>query len=189
MVTASCLLIVFVLAGFYADIRTHKLPNTLTLSGVALGLANGFLTPALQSGNAASGGRFFAEGWQGLLASAQGMAVGFAIMFVLYLFGALGAGDVKLFAAIGAFMGAPFAIESSICSILYAGAIGLSILIGKKLLFARLGSVIFGIIGFVGWRDTTVLRMKKSEMLRFPFMYAVLPAVLTLLARQGGWWA
>src|SRR5436190_21606514 len=73
----------------YMDVRYRRIPNKLVLltllSGVAL--------------------HTFFEGWQGLLASLSGMALAFGIMFLLHLFGTMGAGDVKLFAAIGAVVG------------------------------------------------------------------------------------
>ncbi len=46
------------------------------------------------------------QGWDGLAFGLKGLAVGFGLLFIPYLFGAMGAGDVKLLAAIGSFIGA-----------------------------------------------------------------------------------
>lgn len=46
-------------------------------------------------------------GWPGFSASLTGMLVGFAAFIVPYLFGIMGAGDVKLMAALGAWLGGP----------------------------------------------------------------------------------
>ena len=47
----------------------------------------------------------YAHGVEGLLAGGQGMLIGFVILYGLFWIRVLGAGDVKLFCAIGAFMG------------------------------------------------------------------------------------
>ena len=47
----------------------------------------------------------YAHGVEGLLAGGQGMLIGFATLYGLFWIRVLGAGDVKLFCAIGAFMG------------------------------------------------------------------------------------
>src|SRR6185295_17646662 len=74
----------------YYDVRYRRIPNPFVLATLVSGLAI----------NAIAGGL------PGVLASLAGCALGFTLMFVLHVFGAMGAGDVKLFAAIGAVMGA-----------------------------------------------------------------------------------
>src|SRR5258706_4003267 len=71
------------------DFRYRRVPNWLTLSGVLLGIGlNAFLfeTP-------------------GLWASFRGLGLAFLIYFPLYLLRGMGAGDVKLMAAVGAIVG------------------------------------------------------------------------------------
>ena len=81
--------IVFVAAFF--DIRYKRVPNWLTVPGVILGIAlNTFLS-------------FFPTA--GLLYSLKGLALAFGVYFVLYLLRGMGAGDVKLMAAVGAAAG------------------------------------------------------------------------------------
>jgi len=57
------------------------------------------------------------EGRDGFMLALAGLAIGLAILLVPYLFGALGAGDVKFFAAVSAWLGlAPmFTILTSAC--------------------------------------------------------------------------
>jgi prepilin peptidase CpaA len=71
------------------DLRSRRIPNWLTFSLVISGLAvNGIgIGPA-------SGGSAF-----------LGFLVGFTLPLVLFLLGALGGGDVKLLAGVGAWMG------------------------------------------------------------------------------------
>jgi prepilin peptidase CpaA len=83
-------LLALVLGAALYDIRYRRIPNWLTLPGVLVGL--GLNT-------------FLYQGWPGLRVSLLGLVVGFGIYFVLYALRAMGAGDVKLMAAIGSLVG------------------------------------------------------------------------------------
>lgn len=71
------------------DYRTKKIPNWLTVSAAVLGLAY----------------NSFAPGGLGPLAALAGLAIGFALLLLPWLLGGGGMGDVKLLAALGAWMG------------------------------------------------------------------------------------
>src|SRR6266849_729256 len=49
--------------------------------------------------------RGLVEGWAGLSGSSLGVLFGFGVMLVFYLMGGMGAGDVKLMAGVGAWLG------------------------------------------------------------------------------------
>jgi prepilin peptidase CpaA len=72
------------------DLRTRRIPNWLVVPFLLAGLAISFFAPPPGTGP-----------WNGL----AGMAVAAAIMTPLYLLGAMGMGDVKLCAALGAWVG------------------------------------------------------------------------------------
>jgi prepilin peptidase CpaA len=72
------------------DVRTRRIRNWLTLALAASGICNSFLMTAATTPAQAG----------------LGLLVGFAIPFVLFALGALGGGDVKLLAGIGAWLGA-----------------------------------------------------------------------------------
>jgi prepilin peptidase CpaA len=76
-------------AGAFIDLRTRRVPNALTLPFAVLGLAAAV------------------SGWSGLTMSAAlfGLLLGLVFMLPGYVFGATGAGDVKLLAAVGAWLG------------------------------------------------------------------------------------
>jgi prepilin peptidase CpaA len=83
------LLGLLVAAAIY-DVRFRRIPNWLNVAGVVLGLAvNWYMGPP--------------EG--GILFALQGLGAAFAVYFLLYLLRAMGAGDVKLMAAVGALLG------------------------------------------------------------------------------------
>jgi prepilin peptidase CpaA len=83
------LLALLVAAALY-DVRYRRIPNWLTVSGVVLGFViNGLIGVP--------------EG--GLLFALQGLGAGFGVYMVLYVLRAMGAGDVKLMAAVGTLVG------------------------------------------------------------------------------------
>jgi prepilin peptidase CpaA len=86
------------------DLHSRRIPNLLTFgaAGAALAIA------------AATGG-FAAARW-----SLAGWAVGLAIWLPIYALGGIGAGDVKLMAAIGACLGPAHTIPAA----LYAAIVG-----------------------------------------------------------------
>jgi prepilin peptidase CpaA len=61
------------------------------------------------------------EGWAGLTDSALGVLLGFGILLILYLMGGMGAGDVKLMAGVGAWLGAWLTFAVFLASALAAG--------------------------------------------------------------------
>ena len=81
------LLVVAAIAVF-TDVRERRIPNWLTVSGVAIGLT----VSAMELG-----------GFPVL--AFLGVVVALAIGFPMFALGAFGAGDAKLFAAVGAFVG------------------------------------------------------------------------------------
>jgi prepilin peptidase CpaA len=71
------------------DLRSRRIPNWLVL-------------PFMVAGICVSG---WLHGWPGIGHSLSGLAVGAAVLGVLYWLGGMGMGDLKLCAAIGAWVG------------------------------------------------------------------------------------
>ncbi|BBL23102.1 MULTISPECIES: A24 family peptidase [Comamonas] len=87
----SLLLLLLLLAAAICDLRSRRIPNALTFGGAAIALLY-----SLTSSSHHGGGFFWALG---------GMCLGLVLMLPLYLLRAMGAGDVKLMAMAGAFLG------------------------------------------------------------------------------------
>ncbi|NEW06494.1 prepilin peptidase [Paenibacillus sp. SYP-B3998] len=157
------ILFIFITIAFVIDVRKSILPNMLTLGGVLAGYSY----------------HFFIHGWNGLKFAFLGSITGFIVLLLLYALGALGAGDVKLFAAIGALMGVSFIIQCMVYSILFAGIIGLFLLLVRKQVVATSHKLKnwFTAIAVYGDKETLV-NMKRQKNLKFPFMYAVVPGVV-----------
>jgi prepilin peptidase CpaA len=88
------LLLLLVLPAAVFDYRERRIPNWLVLTGLLMGIAmNSFLTydtPSMTTG---------------LVFSLEGLGLAFVVYFPLYLLRGMGAGDVKLMAAVGAIVG------------------------------------------------------------------------------------
>ena len=82
------------------DLWKFKVYNALTLPVLGAGLLYHTIT----------------GGFPGLLASLTGIAFGFGILITFYVMGGVGAGDVKLMAAIGAWLGMPITFYVFIAS-------------------------------------------------------------------------
>jgi prepilin peptidase CpaA len=70
-----------------------------------------------------------AGGTQGFLGSLLGVLCGFAILFVVYSMGGVGAGDVKLMAAVGAWLGMPLTLYVFVASALASATYALALIL------------------------------------------------------------
>jgi len=98
------------------DLKSRKIPNWLTFSATAAGLA----------------GSFYFWGWEGALTSAKGWLAGMAIFLLPFLLGGIGGGDVKMMGAIGALKGTFFVLETALMTAVYGGMMALILIIWKK---------------------------------------------------------
>jgi len=131
---AEILLLGLVLGAAVYDVRYRRIPNWLTVSGVALGLAlNSFIYPSWS-------GVF---GFEGLFFGMKGLGLAFLVYVVLYALHAMGAGDVKLMAAIGAIVGWENWFGIFIITALIGGIMSLILVISRGRLRKTLFNVAF----------------------------------------------
>lgn len=114
--TASILLCALLIAATWSDIRRYRIPNTLVYGGAILGLV---LNTFLPEGNGFASALPGALGWRMAL---YGLGLGLAIMLPLYALHVVGAGDAKLVAMIGAFLG-PHSIVYVIAFMMLTGGV------------------------------------------------------------------
>jgi prepilin peptidase CpaA len=93
----------------YYDVRYRRIPNPFVLATLITGI---ILNISL-------------AGTNGAISSIGGCLLAFILMFMLHVFGAMGAGDVKLFAAIGSVVGAHMVIPTLIVVVLMGGLLAL----------------------------------------------------------------
>jgi prepilin peptidase CpaA len=112
----------------YMDVRYRRIPNKLVLLTLVGGLAV----------------NTFFGGAHGLRVSLAGSALAFVLMFSLHIFGTMGAGDVKLFAAIGAVLGSPLVLPTLLIVALTGGVLA----IFKMVYSRRVGTTMIGVCQF-----------------------------------------
>jgi prepilin peptidase CpaA len=108
--------VILILVAGYTDCRRRLIENQLTLPAVVIG----FILNSI------------GHGWQGILLSCLGLLTGAGMFMPFYLFGRLGAGDVKLMAAIGALLGSYPALNVALYSMLAGGVLAIAISILNK---------------------------------------------------------
>ena len=103
-------------AGAAVDLWTRRVPNPLTLGTTALGitLAAMHVTQI------------------GVAGALVGFAVGLALMLPGHLIGATGAGDVKLFAALGTMLGAKGIVMAFLYTAIAGGALALIVAFQRR---------------------------------------------------------
>ncbi|TFJ91277.1 A24 family peptidase [Lentibacillus salicampi] len=157
------ILILFLVTACYYDVRQHRLPNWLNVSGVLTGIVYHLIVNQLD----------------GFVQSVLGVLVAGGILLLLYIFKAVGAGDVKLFAAIGAITGVLFSLYAIMYSIIFAGIIALIILLFTKTFLINITLALLHIKESIKDKTLTPLDDFKNNISnRFPFIYAVIPGVI-----------
>lgn len=122
------------------DLREHRIPNVLVLLLLTLGLVMHTVGPA-------NGRAGLLDAFPGALGAAKaglGGVAGLAVFLPFYLFRSMGAGDVKLMAALGAFVG-PGEVIGLALFVLAAGGV-LAVL---RMLFKRNARRVLGNVKLV----------------------------------------
>lgn len=138
-IVSDVILFFLVSASGFKDVQERRIPNKITVTAIVMGWVFGLLS----------------SGWEGFIQSFIGTIVGLTIFLIPFVLGGMGAGDVKLLAAIGSLMGWRFAVNSAIYSALIGGIMVLVVLIKNH----RLKSTLYS-IGFIFLTFFTRLFMK-----------------------------
>ena len=104
-------MIVLLSLAMVADLRARRIPNRLIALGLLIGLV----------GNVA------AFGWMGFVYAFGGGAAGLLCLLPFYATGSMGAGDAKLMAMCGAFLGPVIVVIAAALSLLAGGIIGIAL--------------------------------------------------------------
>jgi prepilin peptidase CpaA len=119
----------------WTDIRMRRIENKLVLSGALIGLA---LHAFLPHG---SGLFKHAAGGIGLLHALAGFGLALALLLPLYALRAMGAGDVKLMAMVGAFLGPTDVLGAVAMTLLAGGILGVAVALKNGVLRRTLANV------------------------------------------------
>lgn len=145
----------FAIVAAQADVRTRKIPNSLTFPAILLGLAT----------HLALGGR------AGFLASLAGMAVVGVALIPGWLLRWMGAGDVKLMAAMGAWLAFPHAVIALLASLIAGGVIAAVVALRHGALGAALRNTGFALAWSFQRQSPAFI---VTTGIRFPFALAIL---------------
>lgn len=118
-----------------SDVRARRIPNQLVLTGVLAGLALQLLVPA--------GAGLFSDhfGSLGLLSALAGMGLGLLVLLPMYVLGVMGAGDVKLLAMTGVFLGPDEVLRTALAAMLAGGVLALAVACWQGALRQVLGNL------------------------------------------------
>jgi prepilin peptidase CpaA len=166
------LLLTLVTVAAIYDLRYRRIPNWLTLPGLLLGIA-------LNS--------FLADHWlDGLMFSLKGLGLGFGLYFGLYALRAMGAGDVKLMAVVGAIAGWQYWLIIFVFTALLGGLLAVVFSILKKRLKTTFWNVGFilsemkqGRPAYLGKEE---LDVKSNKAMRMPHGAVIAASTFLFLA-------
>jgi prepilin peptidase CpaA len=146
------------------DLRSRRIPNWLVVPFLVLGLVvSGIL-----------------HGWRGLGQSLLGMAVAGAVMGVFYFLGGMGMGDLKLCAAVGAWIGPWQVMIALILTSLVGGVMALCYAVAGGFLldaFRGAGDLLFG-LRKRGLRPHETLVLDNPAARKMPYAPAIAIGVL-----------
>jgi prepilin peptidase CpaA len=121
----------------YHDVRYRRIPNAFVLGTLIGGLTLNLIVGGLQGG----------------LNSVGGCVLAFILMFMLHVFGAMGAGDVKLFAAIGSVLGAQLVLPTFVVVVLTGGVLALVSVLRSGVFATTMHRVLQIFVGLLpGWQ-------------------------------------
>ncbi|MCL4402686.1 MAG: A24 family peptidase [Acidobacteria bacterium] len=158
-----------VLVAAVYDLRFRRIPNWLNLAGIVLGF----------------GLHSWLSGLVGLRLAALGLVVAFGLNLLFYLIHALGAGDVKLFAAIGALVGVERFMIIFILVALAGGVLALLLMTAKGRVRKTLWNVAFLMGELVRLRAPYLRReeldVKSEKAMRLPRAVSIAAGTLAYL--------
>jgi len=136
MLLINTILILLVISSIITDITKRRIYNIQTYPVMMLGLIMNFAV----------------GGVEGLILSFLGLLFGMLLLLLFYISGTIGAGDVKLLAAIGALKGSLFTLETMFYTALIGG---------------------FMAIVIIAWQGTLIQTLKNSLTYAcHPFKYS-----------------
>ncbi|MBP1920795.1 A24 family peptidase [Youngiibacter multivorans] len=176
--------IILILLLLYAakfDITERKIPNKVTIPAFTLGIIGSWLN----------------SGFSGVQFSLMGFLVGLAVFFIPFLLGGMGAGDVKLMAAVGSLLGWKLTVYSALLTALVGGIIAIGYTINNGYFNRMIGNFAYLIhlkvlnILYLITRNEKILtsyrdartRIQKNEKMYIPYGVAI--AIGTLLVLIG----
>jgi len=160
------LLIPIASAVIYFDVRYRRIPNVIVVSTLVAGVV---INSAIGS-------------WGGVLGSAEGFALAFVPMLLMHLFGAMGAGDVKLSGAVGAVLGVSMVPLALIIIVMMGAVLAIYSMVRSGRVFSTLHGVLRIFVGLIpGW-EMPRFAMPPDRRHTIPYGVAIMLGSLIAVA-------
>jgi prepilin peptidase CpaA len=162
--------LIVAVAAAICDVRTRRIPNVLTFG--AAGLA---LLYALAS-----------HGATGLGLAVAGWLTGAALFFPFFALGGMGAGDVKLLAALAAWLGPLDAVWLAVFAAMAGGVFGVAVALAHGYLRQAFANVwlMFVHWRFFGLRSIAGFTLQDSQAPRLAYAIPILVGAVCTLWRR-----
>jgi prepilin peptidase CpaA len=141
------------------DVSASRIPNVLTFTTAALAIVF----------------HSFAPSGAGFAPAILGIVVGLAVFFPLFALGAMGAGDVKLMAAVGGLVGVTSILDVALYGSLAGGMLALIVALRKRYLRQAISNVrMLATYWWVeGVKPFPALTIESAQSLRLPYALAI----------------
>lgn len=141
------------------DLTLRRIPNVLTCGAALAAVLYGGIT----------------GGSSGVISAVAGWCGGALIFMPFFLLGGMGAGDVKLLAAIGAWIGIPDVLWAAIYTSIAGGAVAIVVALARGYLRTAVSNI--GMMTrywmTVGPRPVAGLTLESSTSNRLPYAFAI----------------
>ena len=158
------------LAACFTDLRERRIPNVLTFGAAGAALIYAFA----------------ADGWSGLGSAALGWLIGAALFIVPFALGGMGGGDVKLVAALGAWLGPSGALWVALYTGVAGGVMALAVAVASGYLRRALGNVSLLLMHWRVWglRPLSEVSLEGSSGPRLAYALPIFGGLVTTLWLQ-----
>jgi prepilin peptidase CpaA len=159
-------LLIAVLASV-VDVRSRRIPNILTFGAALTGLAFHTLS----------------TGVDGAVAASSGWLVGALLFLPFYMLGGMGGGDVKLLAALGAWLGASETFWLAVYTGIAGGVLGVFVAATHQYLHTAIANMgaMFTYWRTVGLRPVPGHTLESAGALRLPYAIPMLVGTVVTL--------
>ncbi|OCA87517.1 peptidase A24 [Bacillus sp. FJAT-27225] len=166
----NILLLIVLIICTITDIKFRKILNIVTFPAILLGFLYYLMI----------------NGFDGFLYSGKGFLVGLGVLLIPFAMGGIGAGDVKLMAAIGTMKGAFFVFYAFLYAAIVGGFIALFIIIRGKDVKGFIARITNSILLLSLNKSKESIQVSKKDLApSFPYGVAIAIGTVAMLFMEG----